>query len=256
MNKNIKILLSILFLFYSNLYSQPQTEWVQRYNSPGNYNDYVTDMAIDKSGNVYLTGYVQVNDSDQNYVTIKYNSQGVEQWVRYYDGPDHREDKPVAIAVDDSGNVIVAGSSYSQFSSDDFLTLKYNSFGDIVWTRRNIDGLSMADMTLDNFGNVYVTGIKFGLNSEDILTIKYNINGDEGWEREFNGPTDQFDQSFSILVNRNNFIYISGGSLGLGGIVLRYDVNGNSLSLISGNNFVGNKILLDTNLNIFLGFDS
>ncbi len=59
----------------------------------------------------------------------------MEQWVRYYDGPDHMEDKPVAIAVDDSGNVIVGGSSRSNSSSYDYLTIKYNSFGDSIWSR-------------------------------------------------------------------------------------------------------------------------
>ncbi|MCY7363567.1 MAG: SBBP repeat-containing protein [Ignavibacteria bacterium] len=67
-------IIAIYFIVIDFAFSQPQTEWVQRYNSPGNFNDYVTDMAIDKSGNVYLTGYVNINDTNQNFVTIKYNA--------------------------------------------------------------------------------------------------------------------------------------------------------------------------------------
>jgi len=257
MKKIILLFVTAVYFFLNgNCFSQPHTEWVQRFNSPGNYNDYVTDMAIDKSGNIYLTGYVNVNDTNQNYVTIKYNTQGVEQWVRYYDGPDHGEDKPVAIAVDDSGNVIVAGSSYSTNTSYDYLTIKYNSFGDSIWTRKYTNGLIASAMILDNQGNVYVTGIKFGLNSEDILTIKYDILGNLNWAKIFNGPTDQYDDSYDIIISKINVIYVSGGSLGTGGVILRYDLNGNELPTIIGSTFFGYKILLGDNLDIVLGFDS
>ena len=235
MNTNIKILLSILFLFisYSKSFSQPQTEWVQRFNSSGNYNDYVTDMAIDKSGNVYLTGFIQVNDTDQNFVTIKYNTQGVEQWVRYYDGPDHREDKPVAIAVDDSGNVFVSGTS-----SLNFLTIKYNSLGDTIWSRRNLNGYGLNAMILDNYGNVYVTGIAFGVSSEDILTIKYNNYGDLIWIRYFNGVGNGYDIPLNVSHDKENNIIISAQITGLFlipmGVVIKYNSLGD-LTWISDN---------------------
>ena len=256
MNTNIKILLSILFLFisYGKSFSQPQTEWVQRFNSPGNYNDYVTDMAIDKSGNVYLTGYVQVNDTDQNFVTIKYNTQGIEQWVRYYDGPDHREDRAGFIANDDSGNVFVTGSSYSLIRSYDYLTIKYNSSGDSVWVRRQSNGLIASSMELDGIGNVYVTGGTLG---DDILTVKYNTTGSLIWERYYNGIANGYDVSYGLAVDKNNIIYIIGGVTGKGGIIIKYDSAGNQFLPIVFPTFAPNKkILFDDSLNIFLGFDS
>jgi len=231
MNKNIKIILSIFFLLisYSKSFSQPQTEWVQRFNSPGNYNDYVTDMAIDKSGNIFLTGYVHVNDTDQNFVTIKYNTQGGEQWVRYYDGPDHREDKPVAIAVDDSGNVFVSGNS-----SLNFLTIKYNSLGDTIWSRRNKNGYGLSAMSLDKRGNVYTTGIAIGVNSEDIITVKYDNSGNLKWSRTYNGTADGFDIPFSLYIDNNSNIYISGQSrenrLSVPkGIIIKYSESGDEV---------------------------
>ncbi|HMS65741.1 MAG TPA: SBBP repeat-containing protein [Ignavibacteria bacterium] len=232
----LKLIVIILFHLFicKNSFSQPQTEWVQRFNSPGNYDDYVTDMAIDKSGNVYLTGYVFINDSNQNIVTIKYNTFGVQQWARYYDSPDHREDKSTCIAVDDSGNVIVAGTSYMYSSSYDYLTIKYNSFGDSLWVRRNTEGLSLSSMALDKNGNIYETGIKFGLNSEDIMTVKYDIRGDLIWLRYFNGTADGFDIPLKIYVDNNSNSYISGQtsenfSLVPKGIVIKYRENGDEV---------------------------
>ncbi|MBI5401796.1 MAG: SBBP repeat-containing protein, partial [Ignavibacteriae bacterium] len=67
-----KLIILILFSFFTiSAKAQPITEWVQRYNSPGNYSDRVNDMAVDGQGNVYLTGL-----SNGDFLTIKYLSSG------------------------------------------------------------------------------------------------------------------------------------------------------------------------------------
>ncbi|MDQ3021218.1 MAG: SBBP repeat-containing protein [Bacteroidota bacterium] len=230
------IIIFISLLLEKSCFSQPQTEWVKRFNSPGNYNDYVTDMAIDNSGSVYLTGYINVNDTNQNYVTIKYNSNGIEQWVRYYDGPDHREDKPGAIAVDDSGNVVVTGYSYSYSEFDDFLTIKYNSNGDFLWVKKFIGIGHVSDrpnaMTIDKMRNVYITGSGVGINSIDILTIMYNSRGSLIWNKYYDGAANSFDVPFSINIDDDSNIYIVGQTtinrfLSRVGVVIKYSESGN-----------------------------
>ena len=59
-----------------------------RYDGPGSeYNfDKGHDILVDESGNVYVTG-ASDSHSTGDYVTIKYNNDGVEQWVTRYDGP-------------------------------------------------------------------------------------------------------------------------------------------------------------------------
>src|SRR4029077_1627746 len=84
-----------------------QESWVARYNGPGNYTDDPVAIAVDGSGNVYLTG----ESSGQGYATIKYDSAGEEQWVAGYNGPGNGNDRANAIAVDASGNVYVTGES-------------------------------------------------------------------------------------------------------------------------------------------------
>jgi len=249
MNTNIKILLSILFLIfsYSKSFSQPQTEWVQRFNSPGNYNDYVTDMAIDKSGNVYITGYLNINDTNQDFVTMKYDQNGNQLWARYYDGPDHKEDKARFVDVDYQGNVFVSG-----ISSYNVLTIKYNSDGDLIWVRRFENGLSTRGMSLDRNGNIYVTGNTI---LDDILTIKYGSEGNLKWIKYYNGKANGYDISNDLIIDKNNIIYVSGAVTGKGGIIIKYDTSGNQLPAIISPDFYGNKILLDSNLNVFSGFD-
>ena len=47
-------------------------------------------------------------------------AQPYEQWIVRYDGPIHAGDSGKAIAVDDDGNVYVAGSSVGDWSSSDY----------------------------------------------------------------------------------------------------------------------------------------
>jgi hypothetical protein len=48
------------------------TAWVRRYNGPGNGYDQAFSLALDSSGNVYVTGESQGDGTDYDYCTIKY----------------------------------------------------------------------------------------------------------------------------------------------------------------------------------------
>ena len=78
-----------------------------RYNGPGNADDHAAAIAVDDSGDVYVTGSSNLPGTSYDYATVKYNSSGTQQWVTRYNGPVNGGDYGNAIAVDSSGNVYV-----------------------------------------------------------------------------------------------------------------------------------------------------
>ncbi len=50
------------------------TLWTRRYNGPGDGTDYSNGCACDSAGNLYVTGYYTVNDTDYNFLTVKLNT--------------------------------------------------------------------------------------------------------------------------------------------------------------------------------------
>jgi len=68
------------------------TLWVRRYNGPGNSDDWPYALALDNSGNVYVTGVSLGSGSAYDYATIKYKPNGDTAWVRRYNGPGNYDD--------------------------------------------------------------------------------------------------------------------------------------------------------------------
>ena len=144
-----------------------------RYHGPGTGADSASAIAVDSSGDVYVTGQSYGASTQSDYATIKYDSGGQQQWVARYNGPGNSGDEAHAIAVDSSGNVYVTGQSYGAGTELDYATVKYDSAGQEEWViRYNGQGKSFDiahAIAVDRSGNVYVAGE----GDVDYTTIKY-----------------------------------------------------------------------------------
>jgi len=196
-------------------------QWAARYNGPGNVGDFAHSIAIDGSGNVYVTGYSAGSGTGNDYATIKYNSTGVQQWAARYNGPGNSIDEAYSVAVDGSGNVYVTGGSTGSGTGYDYATIKYNSAGVQQWVARYNGPGNSSDITrsiaIDGSGNVYVTGSSVGSGTgSDYATLKYNSTGVQQWAARYNGPGNSIDEAYSIAVDGSGNVYVTGGSTGSG----------------------------------------
>lgn len=193
-------------------------KWSARFDGAASNDDIANAMVVDGFGNVYVTGSSTGLGSGLDFVTIKYNSNGVQQWARVFNGTGNREDIPYAIDVDPSGNVYVTGSSQSTAGDRDFVTIKYNSNGTVQWTAPWNGGFGediARALKVDASGNVYVTGSSRGNSTGlDFVTIKYNTNGVVQWARSYNGPANGDDIPTALVLDDAGNVYLTGSSLG------------------------------------------
>jgi hypothetical protein len=88
-------------------------------------------VAVDSSGNVFVTGYSYVNGSSRDYATIAYSGAGVPLWTNRFNGPANGDDHPQnrsCLAIDPDGAVYVTGASDGNFTARtayDYATVKY-----------------------------------------------------------------------------------------------------------------------------------
>ena len=230
-------------------YPNGDTAWVRKYNGPGNLQDKALAITVDGYGNAYVTGASMGDTTGYDYATIKYHSNGDTAWLRRYNGPDYSEDDAFAIAVDDSNNVYVSGTTGTikynaegeelwvrswggvalaldgsdnvcvTGGQDDYITIKYYPNGDTAWVRRyNGTGNPYyydyaTAIAIDGFNNIYVTGYSWGDHtSHDYATVKYYTNGDTAWVRRYNGPGNYWDVALAMVADDSGNVYVTGYS--------------------------------------------
>jgi gliding motility-associated-like protein len=246
-----KYLQTILFcVSYSMFgYSQmPNFEWAKRMGSTSF--DRPEDLAVDATGNVYTTGFFTTTaDFDPGAVVFNLTSNGGRDifitkldpngnlvWVKQIGGTS--DDQGFAVAVDNLGNIYLAGSFAGTVDFDpgaatfnltasgsDMFLVKLDANGDFLWANRtgSTSAETPYDLAVDGFGNIYITGYfqgtvdfdprvgVFNLSSAgtyDIFVTKLTTNGDLIWARRMGGT--ELDEGRSIAVDNTGNVYTTG----------------------------------------------
>ena len=194
-------------------------QWVAFYNGTGNGSDVAFDIATDKNDNVYVTGTSTNVNNNADYATIKYNKNGIQQWVARYDDSGNGYDNAIAIAIDSKGNIDVFGT-YSSSTTAGYATVQYSKNGTLKWVQLYngpAPTTNATAMALDTAGNIYVTGMSQGIGtSYDYATIKYMQKGDLAWVMRYNGTANGYDYPAAIAVDARANVYVTGYSQGIG----------------------------------------
>ena len=240
-------------------------------------------VAVDSSGNVYVTGQTEgnlqgnSNSGDDDIFLTKYNSSGSIQWTKLLGTSS--SDKGVNIAVASSSDVYIAGNTSGNLggninagSCDIFLT-KYNSSGTNQWVKLlgtpQCD--TVRDLALDSSGNIYMVGETEGdlgtgntnAGIRDAWIAKYTSSGTNSWTKLLGSSSS--DTADSIDIDSSNNIYVSGSTYGnLGGntnngnydiFLAKYNTSGDNqwTKLLGTSSWdSGSGVAIDSSGNIYL----
>ena len=209
--------------------------WVRTYNGSGNAVDTPTRIAVDRFGNVLVTGSSRGASSGLDIVTIKYDWSGHRKWVRRFDGAVHGDDSPADMAVDRAGNVYVTGSTPTQHQGLDWATIKYAAAGQARWKRYFNSPSDASDwptsIAVDGAGNAYVAGM--GLFDTPLrpytVIAAYPATGHATWWAGWSSSVVADDFVNDVAVGKGS-VYLVGSTTPSGGtsdaLVLRYTTDG------------------------------
>ena len=204
--------------------------------------DRIYALAIDASGNIYVTGKSdtdvswQVNDE---ITTVKVSNAGIVQWTQTFAGIGMGSDRGVLIRVGTNA-VYVAGKRVN--TTDDIIVLKYSLTGVLQWNYTlTLDNGNDAinDMWLDANGNVYLAGeAERILNSGDVDGFIASISsaGIENWVRYIGSQGVNTERTVTGLLASNQLHVVSnidGNTSAVQNTDIRYsiyDIQGNLLS--------------------------
>ena len=234
--------------------------WTNYYNGPGDRDDKAWAIAVDSSGNVFVTGHSEGAGSAWDYATVAYSGAGVPLWTNRYDGPGHSFDQAIALAVDSSGNAFVTGSSVDENDLEHYATIAYSSAGVPLWTNRyagpaNFSGLANA-IAVDAGGNVFVTGSAtsiFGSAAADYATVAYSAAGVPLWTNLYNGAGSGFNYPYGVAVDGSGNVFVTGLSEGssIGGFAtIKYSGAGVPLWTNRYNGHAAHALAVDSSGNV------
>lgn len=175
--------------------------WAEKFGGAGR--DFVVDVAVGPNGDFAILGNFNsvsitvgginlFNSGETDAFLAYYNADKTLSWVRKI-GTSNIEEA-VALSVDASGNVFLAGQVFDKFTLSNLHVFlrKTNSAGTMLWEQKGITAgfgtLRAASLTLDQNQNAYLGGTLSGmatfgtinLNSEwgeSGFIVKYNTDG-------------------------------------------------------------------------------
>ena len=239
-------------VFVAKLTSAGAHVWSE--NFPNTGNDFGTGIATDGAGNVAVVGYFNATidfgggtflaaNAYTDAFLVKLTSGGAHLWSKQL-GADDGGDTGQAVAMDATGDIVVAGQSdhaidlgggfLTALGGVDVWVAEYNPAGAHIWSRRIGGGSTdeVSGVRIDGNGNVLVEGdfrwtAAFGGTSltsagaEDVYVAKYTATGAPVWAQQLGGLGSDYGNALAVTPAGDPLIagtFYGSGSFG--GILL------------------------------------
>jgi hypothetical protein len=198
------------------------------------------DVTTDEAGNIYVVGEVPNGKGDADFVIIKYNKDGQEEWSRLLDPSEGRDDTAQSVQLHANGNIIVLGTANARGGGNanpannapQIVVASLSSEGETVWVTQleleSIRGAEAVDLALTSNGDILLTGTVLGAQNQDIVAARFNANGRQLWASVFDGGGK--DTAGSIATDRSGNALVVGTSFSRSGgddmVAILYNVQG------------------------------
>jgi hypothetical protein len=188
--------------------------WEYQFNGSGNGDDIPSSIELDFDQNVLITGSSTGQLTMQDFTTLKLNgTNGSPEWVNQY--MLQKPQGATCMALTSNGDVIVSGSTFTNFVNSDILTVKYSGLdGTILYSNSQISSGNGFDVPtgikLNEFGEVLIVGtIKSNLENSNIKLIAYSDSIQLLWEKTID-KSGKSDEGHSISLDSSGNPIITG----------------------------------------------
>ena len=141
---------------------QVEEAWIVNYDGPAHEVDDIHQLHVDTDGTILVVGETTLTGFDTDLMVARYAADGSLLWMQTIDGPGGGYDTVRVMALDNAGNIYIAGYGYSGSPNTSYLLAKFSPQGGVLWSESYFaDGSHsnvIFDIALDSAGNVYVTG--------------------------------------------------------------------------------------------------
>lgn len=167
------------------------------YDGIGNTSDECIGHISDWRGNTFAYGVSGSGSTGADFITVKYDSNGNQQWVKYFNSGTNRNDYAIGAAVDSMGGVAVVGYTPGNPGQQFIDLVKYGPSGDLEWVDLYNGAFSLNDVPVgveaDKAGNVYMVGTSNISNPSEAITVtKFDTAGNSLWSNSTPGNASGF----------------------------------------------------------------
>jgi hypothetical protein len=187
-------------------------------------------VAMDGSGNIYITGYTEgdldgnINSGGKDIFLVKYNASGTKQWTKQLGTIE--SDIGYGIETDGSGNIYITGGTVGGLDGDVWaynwhvFLVRYDSSGNREWIKQYgtpYKGDAAREIIIDGSNNIYLAGwtrggfdgnTNAGISGTDVFLVKCDTSGNKHWTKQLGSAFD--DWCNGVAADSSGNVYITG----------------------------------------------
>lgn len=182
-------------------------QWFTVHHGPVNIAEQLNDAVLDYQNNIICVGSYTNNAGNNDFMILKYSPSGALIFMDTIDGTAQLNDVASKVCVDGLANIYVSGSSESLPGQNQSRTLKLSPFGNILWDHVSPVVTTCNFMSIDNAGNITITGSHGNLAPYSFVIEQIDNAGNTLWSKHF--QPDLASAGISVCNGGNGINYVA-----------------------------------------------